>query len=122
MDKSINVKDIQMFLDLCGEPTKPGHICLSTGHGHYAYVETGVSEFICELFMEMSVWGGPTNTYKTHDYRYFKQFELDCSVKAFLKSRPFKRICEHHNVKFIILDDGDEYNQIMREFWDQMRR
>jgi hypothetical protein len=122
MDKSINVKDIQIFLDLQGEPTHKGNIFLSTSHGHYAYVETGVNDLIYNLLKEMSIWGGSTDTHKTRDYRYFSQFELDCADKAFLKSRTFKKICERHNVKFIILDDGDEYNQIMREFWDQMQR
>ena len=122
MDKPINVKDIQIFLDLRGEPLNKGNICLSTGHGHYAYVAFGVDDFIGKLLKEMSIWNGSTGTHITRDGRYFSQFELACYDKPFFKSRTFKKICEHHNVKFIILDDGDEYNQIMREFWDQMRR
>lgn len=122
MENSTNVKDIQIFLDLRGNPTHKGHICLSSGHGHYAYVETGVGDFIRNLFKEMSIWGGSTDTHVTRDYRYFSQFELECADKDFFKSRSFKKICEHHNVNFVILDDGDDYNQIMREFWDQMKR
>ena len=121
MDKPINVKEIQIFLDLQGEPSHKGDICLSTGHGYYAYVETGVDSFIYNILKEMSIWGGSTDTRRTFDYRYFSQFELDCADKAFLKSRTFKKICEHHNVKFVIIDNGNDDKQIIKEFWDQMR-
>lgn len=116
----INVKDIQIFLDLQGEPTRKGNICLSTGHGHYAYVAFGVDDFIGKLLREMSIWNGSTDTHITRDDRYFSQFELACYDKPFFK-RTFKKICEHHNVKFVIIDNDDD-SQIMREFWDQMRR
>ena len=118
----IDIKDIQIVLDLRGEPTSKDNICLSSSHGYDAYVSTSVDMFVYELFREMSIWSNSTNTYTTHDYRYYKQFELDCSVKEFLKSRVFKKICEHHDVNFVILDNGNEDNQTMREFWDQMRR
>lgn len=122
MDKPIDVKKIQIFLDLCGEPIHKGDICLSTGHGYYAYVETGVNGLIYNLLKEMSIWNGSTNTYKTIDYRYFSQFELDCADKEFLKSRTFKKICEHHNINIFILDDKRDDIKIVREFWEQMRR
>lgn len=117
-----DIKDIQIILDLRGEPTHKDGICLSSSHGYSAYVSTSVDMFVYELFREMNIWSDSTNTYTTHDYRYYKQFELDCCVKAFLKSRVFKKICEHHDANFVILDDGEDDNQIMREFWDQMRR
>lgn len=122
MDKPINIKEIQLLLDLQGEPTNRGGICLSTGHGHYAYVQTGVNGLIYNLLKEMSIWGGATDTHQTRDYRYFNQFELDCADKTFLKSRTFKKICQHHNVNLVIIDNGDDDNQIIREFWDQMQR
>jgi hypothetical protein len=118
----IDIKKIQIFLDLEGNPSHKDSICLSTGHGHYAYVETSVDGFIYNLLKEMSIWNGSTNAYITKDYRYFSQFELDCADKAFLKSRTFKKICEHHNVNFVIIDNGGEDNQIARAFWDQMQR
>lgn len=117
-----NIESIQIVLDLRGEPTHKDNICLSSSHGYDAYVLTSVDMFAYELFREMSIWSDSTNTHVTRDYRYFKKFELDCCVKAFLKSRVFKKICEHHDVSFIILDDGEDDNQIMRDFWDQMRR
>ena len=122
MDKPINIKEIQILLDLEGEPTNKENICLSNGHGYYAYVETRVDGLIYNLLKEMSIWGGSTDTYTTRDYRYFSQFELDCADKAFLKSRTFKKICEHHNVNLVIIDKGDDDKKIIREFWDQMRR
>jgi hypothetical protein len=75
-----------------------------------------------QLFKGMSIWNGPTNTYPTKDYRYFRQFELDCSDKEFLKSRTFKRICERCGVKFVIMDNGEDDAHIAREFWEQMQR
>ena len=122
MEKPINIKEIQILLDLEGEPTNKGNICLSTGHGYYAYVDTDASSFVYSLLKEMSIWGGSTDAYVTRDYRYFSQFELDCADKAFLKSRTFKKICQHHNVNFVIIDNGNDDNRIIREFWDQMRR
>ena len=117
---NIDVKKIQIFLNLQGEPNNANDICLSNSHGYYAYVSTEVDSFIYNLFKEMSIWNGSTDTYKTRDYRYFSQFELDCADKRFLKSHTFKKICQHYNVEFIIMDNGDNYRQIMREFWDQM--
>jgi hypothetical protein len=122
MDKPININEIQILLDLEGEPIHKGNIYLSNGHGYYAYVETGVNDLIYNLLKEMSIWGGSTDTYNTRDYRYFSQFELDCADKAFLKSRTFKKICQHHNVNFVIIDNGNDDNKIIREFWDQMQR
>lgn len=116
------VKEIQLLLDLRGESVNKGDICLSTGHGHYAYIETGVNGIIYNLLREMSIWNGSTATHKTSDYRYFNQFELDCADKAFLKSRTFKKICQRHNVNLVILDNGNDDNKIVREFWDQMQR
>lgn len=115
------IKNIQIFINLQGTPRNADDICLSNSHGYYAYVSIEVDDFVRELFREMSVWSGSTDTYKTRDYRYFKQFELDCASKQFLKSRIFKKICEHHNVKYVIMDNGDDA-QIWREFWDQMQR
>ena len=77
---------------------------------------------IYNFLKEMSIWNGSTDTHETRDYRYFSQFELDCADKGFLKSRTFKKICQHHNVKFVIIDNGDDDNQIIRAFWDQMQR
>lgn len=114
----IDIKDIQIFMDLEGDPTIKGSICLSTGHGHYAYVETGVNDLIYNLLKEMSIWNGSTATHVTRDYRYFSQFELDCADKDFLKSRTFKRICERHNVNFVIIDGGADDGKIAREFWN----
>lgn len=119
---NISIKEIQIFLDLQGEPINKGGMCLSTSHGHYAYVETGVNGLIYNLLKEMSIWNGSTDTHKTRDFRYFSQFELDCADKGFLKSRTFKKICEHHNVKFVIIDNGENDAHISREFWDQMMR
>ena len=119
---NINIKEIQIFLDLQGEPVNKGGMCLSTSHGHYAYVSTDVDAFVYKLFKEMSIWGGSTDAHTTRDFRYFSQFELDCADKGFLKSRTFKKICEHHNVKFVIIDNGENDAHIIREFWDQMIR
>ena len=122
MDNTIDIKKIQILLDLEGEPVNKGGICLSTGHGHYAYVSDEVDDFINDLFREMGIWRGATDIHKTYDHRYFSQFELDCAAKSFLKSRIFKRICEHHKVNFVILDNGENDAQIAREFWNQMQR
>ena len=116
------INKVQIFLDLQGEPVHNGGICLSTSHGHYAYVQGDVDDFIYRLFKEMSIWGGATNTYKTIDSRWFSQFELDCADKGFFKSRTFKKMCEHYNVKFVIIDNGEDDRRISREFWNQMQR
>jgi hypothetical protein len=115
-----DIKEIQIFLDLQGEPTHKGDICLSAGHGYCAYVSLKVESFICSLFKEMSLRNGPTDVYMTKDGRYFSLFELDCADKDFFKSRTFKKICNLHNVRFIILDNGSEYTQIMRDFRGQI--
>ena len=117
-----NIKEIKIFLDLEGEPTHKGDMCLSTSHGYYAYVSTDVDGFIYNLFKEMSIWNGSTDIYRTRDWHYFAQFELDCADKGFLKSRTFKKICEHHNVKFFVVDNGENDMRVIREFWDQIRR
>lgn len=117
-----NINEIQIFLDLCGEPVNKGGMCLSTSHGYYAYVSDSIDIFVYKLFREMSIWNGPTNGYATRDYRYFSQFELDCADKGFFKSRTFKKICEHYNIKFVIIDNGEDDARISREFWDQIRR
>lgn len=118
-----DISEIQVVLDLSGEPTRKGGICLSSSHGHYAYVSATVDMFVYELFREMCVWSDSTATYTTHDYRYFKQFELNCAAKEFLKSSIFKKISEHHDFSFVIIDDNDDNGtQIMRDFWNQMRR
>lgn len=117
-----NANEIQIFLDLQGEPVNKGGMCLSTSHGHYAYVSKNADTFVYQLFKEMSIWGGSTNSYTTMDRHYFSQFELDCADKGFFKSRTFKKICEHHNVKFVIIDNGENDAQIEREFWNNIRR
>lgn len=117
-----NISEIQIFLDLQGDPVNKGAMCLSTSHGHYAYVSTDVDAFVYRLFKEMSIWNGSTDAHVTTDFRYFSQFELDCADKGFFKSRTFKKICEHHGVKFVILDNGENDFLIAREFWNQMRR
>lgn len=117
-----NINEVQILLDLQGEPANKGGMCLSTSHGHYAYVSESVDTFVYKLFREMSIWNGPTNSYATRDYRYFSQFELDCADKGFFKSRSFKKICEHYNIKFVIIDNGENDVQIAREFWDKIRR
>lgn len=117
-----NTNEIQIFLDLQGEPINKGSMCLSTSHGHYAYVNDDVDAFVYQLFKEMSIWGGSTNSYITTDHHYFSQFELDCADKGFFKSRTFKKICEHHNIKFVIIDNGENDAQIAREFWSKIRR
>lgn len=122
MSNPIDTKEIQILLDLQGDPVHKGDICLSTSHGHYAYVSNEVDPFVRQLFKEMSIWNGSTDTHKTRDYRYFSQFELDCSDKGFFKSRTFKKICEHHHVKLFIIDNGENDARIAREFWDQMQR
>ena len=117
-----NINKIQILLDLQGEPVNKGGMCLSTSHGYYAYVSENVDTFVYNLFREMSIWGGSTFSYITRDSRYFSQFELDCADKGFFKSRTFKKICEHHNIKFVILDNGENDAQIAREFFGEMRR
>lgn len=114
--------DIQILLNLQGEPTTKGGMCLSTSHGYYAYVSENVDTFVYNLFREMSIWGGSTFSYITRDSRYFHQFELDCADKGFFKSRTFKKICEHRNIKFVIIDNGENDAQIAREFFGEMRR
>ena len=118
----IDIKEIQILLNLQGEPVNKGDMCLSTSHGYYAYVSENVDTFVYNLFREMSIWGGSTFSYITRDSRYFNQFELDCADKGFFKSRTFKKICEHHNIKFVILDNGENDAQIAREFFGEMRR
>jgi hypothetical protein len=117
-----NINEIQILLDLQGEPVNKGDMCLSTSHGHYAYVSNDVDAFVYRLVKEMSIWGGSTDAYVSRDFRWFSQFELDCADKGFFKSRTFKKICEHHNVKFVILDNGEDDARIAREFFDQMVR
>ena len=122
MSNNTNIKDIQIFLNLQGEPIRKGDICLSSSHGYYAYVSAYVNDFVYKLFTEMSIWNGSTDTHQTRDGRYFKQFELDCRDKAFFKSASFKKICQHHYINFVIIEDDEDGNRIMREFWDQMKR
>jgi len=120
MNNNIDINKVQIFLDLQGEPVNKGGMCLSTSHGHYAYVETGVDAFVYRLFKEMSILGGATDVHMTRDFNYFSQFELDCADKGFFKSRTFKKICEHHNIKFVIIDNGEDDAHISRAFWNQM--
>ena len=117
-----NINEIQIFLDLQGEPVNKGDMYLSTSHGYYAYVSESADAFVYRLFREMSIWGAPTNSYITRYSHYYSMFELDCADKGFFKSRTFKKICEHHNIKFVILDNGENDAQIVREFFDKMRR
>ena len=117
-----NINEVQIFLNLQGEPVNKGGMCLSTSHGYYAYVSESVDVFVYKLFKELSIWGCPTDSHITRDYHYFSQFELDCADKGFFKSRTFKKICEHHNIKFIIIDNGENDAQIAREFWGKFRR
>lgn len=114
---NVNIKEIQIFLDLQGEPVDKGGMCLSTSHGYYAYVSETVDTFIYRLFREMSIWGAPTNSYINRNRHYFYMFELDCADKGFFKSRTFKKICEHYNVKFVIIDNGENDAQIVSEFF-----
>lgn len=116
-----NIKEIQILLDLQGEPVHEGDVFLSTSHGYYAYVSESVDTFVYRLFREMSIWDAPTNSYITRDRHYFSLFELDCGNKAFLKSRTFKKICEHYNAKFVILDNGENDAKIAREFFGEIR-
>lgn len=108
----------KIFLNIQGTPTKQNLMCLSHGHGYYAYVSVK-DAFINTFFKDICMWSGFTNTYKTKEGFYYNQFELDCRDKAFFKSESFKTICKKHNVELIIFDDGDD-NQIVRDFWEQM--
>ena len=117
-----NINEIQILLDLQGEPVNKGGMCLSTSHGYYAYVREDVDAFVYRLFKEMSIWGASTNAYINRERQYFSQFELDCADKGFFKSRTFKKICEHHNAKFVIIDNGEDDAQIAMEFFGELRR
>lgn len=109
----------QIFLNLQGTPIRQDSICLSHGYGYYAYVST-TDTFIYNLFKDICMWGGATDIYETKDGYLYSQFELDCRDKIFFKSDSFKRICQKHDIELIIFDNGDD-NQIIRNFWNQMK-
>jgi len=115
----MNTKNNQIFLDLQGTPDRPDAICMSHGHGHYAYVSTN-DAFISELFRNICIWGGATDTHETIEGIYYSQFELDCRDKAFFKSDSFKKICQKHDIELIIFDNNDD-NKIIINFWNQMK-
>ena len=109
-----------IFMNLQGTPTRPDSSCLSHGHGHYAYTSIE-DEFIRQLFREMSLWNGPTDRYMTADQKIYVQYELDCRDKAFFKSDSFKKLCHIHHIDLTIFDDDND-DQIIRDFWEQMKR
>lgn len=113
------IKKGQIFLNLEGTPVRPDSSCLSHGHGYYAYVST-MDAFIHNLFRDICLWGGATDTHVTKDDHFYKQYELDCRDKSFFKSESFKKICQRHDIELIIFDNGDD-TQIIRDFWDQMK-
>jgi len=115
-----NTKNGHIFMNLIGNPTKQGFSCLSTGYGYRAYVST-TDRFINDLFKEICMWGGATDTYETRDGRFYNHYELDCRDKAFFKSDTFKRICQRHHIDLEIYEDGNN-SQVFRDFFDQMKR
>lgn len=116
----MNSKKNHIFLDLEGTPDREDAICLRHGHGYYAYVST-TDEFVYNLFKDICMWGGSTNTYETKDGYLYNQFELDCRDKTFFKSDSFKKICQKHNIDLIIFENGDD-SHIIRDFWGQMKK
>ena len=115
----MNTKNNQIFLDLQGNPSQPDSICLSHGHGHYAYVSTN-DTFISEFFRNICIWGGATDTHETIKGIYYSQYELDCRDKSFFKSDSFRKICQKHDIELIIFDNNDD-NKIIINFWNQMK-
>ena len=113
-------KKNHILLNLMGTPERKDSICLSHGHGYYAYVSTA-DIFIYDLFRDICMWGGSTNTYETEDGYFYSQFELDCRDKDFFKSNFFKKICYKHGIDLTILENEDD-SQIIRDFWNQMKR
>lgn len=109
----------QIFLNLQGITIRPEFSCLSNGHGYYAYVCT-TDAFIKDLFRNISMWSGSTDTHETIEGLYYSQFELDCRDKTFFKSDSFKKICQRHNIELIIFDDNSD-KQIIIDFWNQMK-
>ena len=107
-----------IFLEIDSNPVRQDSICLSTGHGYYAYVSSE-DTFINQLFRDICMWGGATDTYETKDGHFYSQFELDCRDKSFFKSDSFKRICQKHDIELTIYEGSD--NKVIRAFWDQMR-
>lgn len=112
-------KKNHIFLNLMGMPDRPDSMYLSHGHGYYAYVSTE-DTFIYNLFKDICIWGGSTDTYKTKEDGYiYNQFELDCRDRAFFTSNAFKKICQKHDIELTIFENGSD-NQIIMDFWSQM--
>lgn len=109
-----------IFMNLYGNPDRQDSPCLRTGYGYRAYVSTDDS-FINELFREICMWSGATDTLETVDGRYYHQYELDCRDKAFFKSDTFKKICQKHHIELTIYDEMDD-GTVIRVFWEQMKR
>lgn len=116
----ITKKNGHIFLDIYGNPVQQNSPCLSTGYGYHAYVSSE-DTFINQLFREICMWGGATDTYETREGRYYNQYELDCRDKAFFKSDSFKKICQKHDIELTIYEEGVD-NKVIRAFWDQMKR
>ena len=112
-------KNGHIFLNIYGEPVRQSSLCLSTGHGYYAYVSSE-DAFIHQFFKEISMWGGATDTLETNEGRYYKQYELDCRDKGFFKSDSFKKICQKHDIELTIYEEDADI-EIIRAFWGYMR-
>ena len=112
-------KNGHIFLDIYGNPVRQNSPCLSTGYGYRAYVSSE-DTFINQLFREICMWGGATDTYETREGQYYNQYELDCRDKAFFKSDSFKKICQKHDIELEIYEEGSD-TKIIRDFWDQMK-
>ena len=114
------MKNGHIFLNLYGEPEKETDICLRSGHGYYAYVNTN-DEFVRTFFRNICLWGGSTNKYTTKDGKIYLQYEIDCRDKKFLTSMSFSKICENRRIDLTIFDKHDDTN-IIKEFWNQMQK
>ena len=112
-------KNGHIFLNIYGNPVKQNSSCLSTGYGYYAYVSSE-DTFINQLFREICMWGGATDTYETREGRYYNQYELDCRDKAFFKSDSFKKICQKHDIELKIYEEEYDTKNI-RDFQEQMK-
>lgn len=107
----------EIIIDLEGE-VKDGCLTLSSGYGYMAYTNSD-SSFFNRLMSELSVWNGPTGSYRTIGGEIYRMYELNCQDKEFFKTLTFRKICEHHNVRLVIQEDDVEE---LKRFFESVRR
>lgn len=113
------MKKGKIVLNLYGTPSMEDSICLSHGHGYYAYVNSN-DTFVHTLFRDVCMWGGATDTYYDNATdACYRQYELDCRHKTFFMSDMFQNICHKHDIELIVCDND---KTVMRDFFQSVSK